>query len=78
MRDGLFTKKFWVDALERAVSTGVQAGLAAIPVSTTLVQRVDWPVIGGAAALGALLALGKAIVASRIGRSDSASLVDPR
>lgn len=77
MKDGLLTWKFWRDALERAISTGVQAGVAAIPMSTTLVQHVDWSVVGGTAGLAALLSVGKAIVASRVGRSDSASLVDP-
>lgn len=77
MKDGLLTKKFWVDALERTLVTAVQVGLTTIPVSTTLVQQVRWDVVGGAAALGALFALGKAIMASRVGRSDSASLVDP-
>ncbi len=72
----MFTRKFWRDALERVIVTGFQVGLAAIPVSTTLVQEVRWDVVGGAAALGALLALGKSIIASRIGRSDTASLVD--
>ncbi len=72
----ILTKKFWKDTLERVVVTAFQVGLAAIPVSTTLVQEVRWDVVGGAAALGAVLALGKAIVASRIGRSDTASLVD--
>lgn len=77
MKDGLLTWKFWKDALERALATGVQAGVAAVPMSTTLVQRVDWAVIGGTAALAALLSLGKSVIASRVGRSDSASLVDP-
>lgn len=72
----MFSRKFWRDALERTVVTGVQVGLAAIPVSTTLVQEVRWDVVGGAAALGAVLAFGKALIASRVGRSDTASLVD--
>lgn len=74
--DGLLTWAFWKDALERSISTGVEVGMATIPVSTVLVQDIRWDVIGGAAALGALLALGKSIVASRIGRSNTASLVD--
>lgn len=72
----MFTRKFWRDTLERVIVTAFQVGLASIPVSTTLVQEVRWDVVGGAAALGGLLALGKAIIASRIGRSDTASLVD--
>lgn len=76
MKDGLLTAKFWRDALERTVVTAVQAGVAAIPVSTTLVQQVRWDVVAGAAALGGVLALAKAIMASRIGRSDTASLID--
>lgn len=72
----MFTHKFWRDTLERVIVTAFQVGVAAIPVSTTLVQEVRWDVVGGAAALGGVLALAKAVIASRIGRSDTASLVD--
>jgi hypothetical protein len=74
--DGIFTWKFWKDALERAISTGVQAGVASIPVSTLLVQEVRWDAVASTAGLAAVLSVCKAIVASRIGRSDTASLVD--
>jgi hypothetical protein len=72
----MLTRKFWRDALERTLVTGFQVGLATIPVTTTLVQEVRWDVVGGAAAFGALMAFGKALIASRVGRSDTASLVD--
>lgn len=74
--DGILTWRFWKDTLERAVSTGVQAGLAAIPMSTMLVQEVRWDAVGGTAGLAALYCVAKAIIASRVGRSDTASLVD--
>lgn len=76
MKDGLLTARFWRDTLERVIVTAVQVGVATIPVSTTLVQEVRWDTVGGAAALGGLLALAKAIMASRFGRSDTASLID--
>jgi hypothetical protein len=72
----MFSRKFWRDTLERVIVTGFQVGVATIPVTTTLVQEVRWDVVGGAAALGAVLALAKAVIASRIGRSGTASLVD--
>lgn len=72
----MFTVKFWRDTLERVIVTAFQVGLATIPVSTTLVQEVRWDVVAGAAGLGALFALGKAVAASRFGRSDTASFVD--
>lgn len=72
----IFTWKFQRDALERAVMTGVEAGMAAIPVTAVLVESVHWGAVGSSAALAALFAYGKAIMASRVGRSDTASLVD--
>lgn len=76
MTDGILSRKFWKDTLERVVITAAQCALVTIPVSTGLVQEIHWDYVAGAAGLGALTALFKAIIASRVGRSDTASLVD--
>lgn len=72
----IWSRKFWKDTLERVVVTAFQVGVATIPVSTTLVQEVRWDIVAGAAGLGAVIALAKCIIASRVGDSDTASLVD--
>jgi hypothetical protein len=76
MRDGIFSVKFWRDTLERVIVTAAQCALVTIPVSSGLIQEIRWDFVAGAAGLGALTSLLKAIIASRIGRSDTASLVD--
>jgi len=72
----MFTQKFLKDLLERAVSTAAQTAIVAIPASIELVQAVRWDVVAGAAGLGFILAVLKGVAASRIGRSDNASLVE--
>ncbi len=56
----MFTRRFWLDALERVVSTAAQSAVAAIG-TTAAVQAVDWRVVGGVTALAAVLALLKAV-----------------
>jgi len=73
----MFTVKFWRDATERALSTGAQAALLAIGADRLNVLHADWQNVAGFAAGGAVLALLKAVAASRlVGSVDSASL-DP-
>jgi hypothetical protein len=71
----MFTKKFWMDTVERVVSTTAQAAAGAIG-TTAVIQGVDWRVVGGTAATAALLSLLKALYASRRGDPNSASLVE--
>ncbi len=76
MRDGIRSAKFWWDTLERVVWTAAQTMVAAIPMSTALVQEIRWDIVAGGTGLAALTCLLKCIIASRVGRSDTASLVD--
>jgi hypothetical protein len=76
MKDGVRSSKFWWDTLERVAVTAAQAALVTIPVSSGLAQEIHWDYVAGAAGLGALTCLLKCIIASRFGRSDTASLVD--
>ena len=74
----MWSKKFWRDAVERAVSTAAQSALlvlggGALPGS---VINANWQNVGGVAAGGAMLTLLKAIAASNVGTKGSASL-DP-
>jgi hypothetical protein len=72
----MFTQKFLKDLLERAVSTAAQTAIVAIPTSLELVQSVHWDVVAGAAGLGFILSVLKGVAASKVGHSDSASLVE--
>lgn len=50
--------KDWVKAaLVRAVKTGAQAAMAAIPVSAATIGAVDWPMVAGTAALASVISL---------------------
>lgn len=68
----MFSFTFIKDALERAISTAAQALLAANVVLDGSFFSSDNLKIAGAAAIAAIL---KAIVASKVGDGDNASLV---
>jgi hypothetical protein len=73
----MFTKKFWRDAAERAISTAAEAVIGVIIADQVNVLTLDWQNLGGFAAGGALLSLLKALAAAKtVGSRDSASL-DP-
>ena len=46
-------KKFWIDTLDRAVSTTAQAAVASLTVSS--VGAINWPEAGAIAALAGLV-----------------------
>ena len=73
----MFTKKFWRDTTERAISTAGEGMLLVVGADGFNVLTADWQNLLGGAAGGALLAVLKALIASRIGSSESASL-DPK
>jgi hypothetical protein len=72
-------KKFWVDAVERVVATYVEVFLGLI-IGSAFVDsgKLNMGAItaAGIAALPAALSLVKALVASRLGDPETASLVD--
>lgn len=72
----MFTRTFWKDALERAVATAGQAALALLGADGFNLLHVDAADVLGVAAGGFVLAIIKALIASRIHNPDSASLVD--
>jgi len=72
----MWSKKFWRDATERALSTAAQSALLVLGAGAMPgdVINADWKNIAGFAAGGAGLALLKAVAASNVGTSNSASL----
>ena len=69
----MFTRKFWKDTLERVVSSAVQGALVGWVGTDVLGQ--DWNLILGSAGGMAVLTLLKCVAASRMGETDSASLL---
>jgi len=72
----MWTKKFWRDAAERALSTAAQSAILVLGADQLDVLQADWRTVGGFALGGAVLSLLKAIAAAKVGAADSASL-DP-
>lgn len=70
----MFTKAFWVDALERAVRTGAQVLLGAIT-GTAAVSELDWAVVGITTGVAVLASLLMSLAGSRVGAPTTASLV---
>lgn len=71
----MFTKLFWKDALERAVSTAAQAaGAAILALGATGLVDLDFKMVGSVAGLAALLSVLKSVAATKLGDKESASL----
>lgn len=72
----MFTRAFWKDAAERAVSTAAQAAIAVLGADGFDLLNVDAAAVAGVAVGGAVLSLLKSLVASKVNDPESASLVD--
>lgn len=71
----MFTRKFWKDAAERAVSTAAQVGILAWGGGAVPDVSLPWWTIPVAMVGGAALSLLKSLGARKVGDSESASLV---
>ena len=69
------SKRFWLDAAERAVVTAVQVVVATLSVDQVTAFSANWTNIRDLALTAALLSLGKSIIATRRGNPEDASLV---
>lgn len=73
----MFSRLFWRDAAERALSTGAQSALLVLGADQLNALTADWVDVGGFALGGAALSLLKSVAASKlVGDNESASL-DP-
>lgn len=52
----LTSKKFWMDATERAIKTVCQSAIALIPVNVIITQ-VDWKIVVGTALLAGVVSV---------------------
>lgn len=73
----MFTRAFWKDAAERAVSTAAQSALLVMGADGLFnLFNVDAKAVAGVAAGGAVLSALKALAARFVNNPQSASLVD--
>lgn len=72
----MFTRKFWADAVERAVKSAAQGVLVLAGADGANLIHVDIKAAAAAAAGMAVVSLLMSLVSSGVGRGDSASLVN--
>jgi Putative lactococcus lactis phage r1t holin len=72
----MLTKQFWADLLERAAKTAAQFVLVAIGGNLTNAWTLDWRMVAGTAAAGALTSVLTSVVSLPIGGSGTASLTN--
>jgi hypothetical protein len=73
----MFTKHFWIDALERAIKTIAQVFLAVVLEEQIFnAFELDWTQIAGIATGAGLVSVATSLASSRFGKHDSASIVD--
>ena len=69
------TRRFWVDAAERAIRTFAQALIGAITAGLVVTDAAQWKAAGIAAAVAALVSLLTSVAASGVGDPVSPSLL---
>ena len=76
----IFTKTFWADTFERAVSTSAQSALLVSGLSDDVLgiinNQINLTLLVYAAVGGFLLAVVKALAAAQVGNKDSASFIE--
>ena len=73
----MWSKAFWMDAIERAVKTFAQVILALGVAGALDAFEVDWVKILGVGLGAVVLSLASSIVSAEIRKTPSASLVKP-
>lgn len=68
------TKRFWLDALERAVKTAAQTAAALIGTGAVGIIDVDWQNIASVSAVAAILSVLTSVASAPAGDPESASL----
>ena len=70
----MFTRKFWTDALERAIKSAAQGALTAGVFDQAGVIGTDWVGVASIAGGMALASVLTSLVSSQVGDPDSASI----
>lgn len=70
----MWTKIFWMDALDRAIRTFAQALLATVTVGDAI-YHVDWQAGLGIAATAAVASVLTSISTSKVGDAETAAIV---
>lgn len=68
------TKKFWIDAAERAVKTAAQTALALLGTGLVGVLEVDWAQLASVSLVAALVSVLTSIGSDPLGERGTASL----
>lgn len=72
----MWTRKFWLDALERAIKTTAQVAAVLTPTAAAvLTGGIDWKLVGITLALAPVASLITSLIGSRVGNPESASLL---
>ena len=71
----MWTKRFWLDALERAIKTGAQVLLGVIS-GLTAIDELDWAAVGITVGVAVAASLLTSIISSQVGSPSDASLVN--
>lgn len=72
----LVTRKFWIDAIERAVKTVAQVAMSIIGTTAVYLSDVNWTLVASAAVLGGIVSILMSIASAGINEKGSASLVE--
>ena len=73
----LFTRTFWLDALERAVKTAAQSAVLVVGAGQVDALSADWLTVGGFALGGALLSVLTSMASAASPGISPASLLPP-
>jgi len=66
---------FWADAVERAIKTAAQTGVALLTVEGTSLLELNWEQFWSAIALAAIVSVMTSLGSSKTGDTSSASLL---
>jgi LDH2 family malate/lactate/ureidoglycolate dehydrogenase len=69
------SSKFWKDAIERAIKTAAQTGVALLSVESISPLDMDWQQIGLTVAMAAVISILTSVASSGVGDNTSASLI---
>ncbi len=67
----MFTKEFWLSALDRALKTAAQAFILLVGADQFNALQFDWPLAGGFMAGGFLLSIATSVAGGKFGAKNN-------